>query len=278
MTAYADTPNLTGVPGENFMVNAPEVDNDNTFDYRIDYHLGSADSLFFRWNPRMGVFDNTPTGAKQSNEAIYHGTDGGGGWDHVFKPNLILDVHAGWMTKPYEFGSLNTEGLAPGVSSGLGGVTQFEGGSIGLAAPFTGDGASFGSSLLNGSIRNNPVWNTAANVNWISGKHNISFGYQYIHIARLEINTGEYFDFTNDVTDNPEATGTAILASALLGFPDNFGGYLQSISDIQLNLGVYGFYVQDTWRLTPKVTLDWGVRYDLSTQPPGCGPRAFERP
>jgi hypothetical protein len=274
LTGYADTPNLTGVPGENFIVNSPETDNDDTFDYRIDYHLGKSDSLFFRWT-RMNVTDNTPTGAKQTSEAIYHGTDAGGGWDHVFSPHLILDLRAGYMQKPYEFGSVNSQGLTPALNSGLGGVQQFEGATVGLALPYTNDGASFGSGLLNGSIRNNPLWNTSANMNWISGKHNISFGYQYIHITRIEINTGESFNFTNDVTDNPEDTGTTgnSLASALLGFPDNFSGSLNSISGLHINLGVYGFYVQDQWRLAPKVTLDWGMRYDLAPQPLSVGAR-----
>lgn len=273
LTAYADTPNLTGVQGENFIVNAPEVDNANTFDYRLDYHPGKSDSLFFRWT-RMDVTDNTPTGTKQVSEALYHGTDAGGGWDHVFKPNLILDVRAGWMQKPYEFGSVNSQGLAPAESSGLGGVKQFGAATIGLASPFGGVGASFGSGTLSGAIRNNPLWNTSANVNWISGKHNISYGYQYIHIARIQINNGETFHFTDTVTGNPESPGTGnSLASALLGLPDNFNGSLTSISEVHINLGVYGFYVQDQWRLAPKLTFDWGVRYDLATQPQVVGNR-----
>lgn len=273
LTAYAETPNLTGVAGENFIVNAAQVDNDNTYDYRIDYHLGKSDSMFFRWT-RMNVTDNTPTGDKKTSQAIYHATDGGGGWDHIFKPNLILDVRAGWMQKPYEFGSVSKLGLAPAISSGLGGVKEFGAVGVGLASPFSGAGASFGSGTLSGAIRNNPLWNTAANVDWISGHHNFSFGYQYIHIARIQINNGETFNFTDTVTSNPETPGTGnSLASALLGLPDNFNGSLTSISEVHINLGVYGFYVQDQWRLTPKVTINWGLRYDLATQPQVVGAR-----
>jgi hypothetical protein len=274
LTGYADTPNLTGVQGENFIVNAPQVDNDNSFDYRIDYHLAKSDSLFFRWT-RMNVTDDTPQGTKQVSQSIYHGTDAGGGWDHVFSPHLIADVRAGWMQKPYQSGSVNSQGLTPALNSGLGGVKQFSAASVGLASPFAGVGSTYGSSPLNSSIRNNPLWNTSANLNWISGKHNISFGYQYIHIARIQINEGETFNFTNAVTDNPESTGTTgnSLASALLGFPDNFSGSLTSISEVHINLGVYGFYVQDTWRLAPKLTLDWGLRYDLAPQPQVVGAR-----
>ena len=43
------------------------------------------------------------SGTVESTPSTYHAYNFGGGWNHVFRPNLILDFRAGAVLKPYQF-------------------------------------------------------------------------------------------------------------------------------------------------------------------------------
>src|SRR6185312_2849422 len=54
-------------------------------------------------------------------------------------------------------------------------------------------------------------------------------------------------------------------ASFLLGLVDSAS--VNAVQDPQLRKHAWGFYVQDTWKITRKLTLDYGLRYDYDTYP-----------
>src|SRR6202022_750906 len=90
----------------------------------------------------------------------------------------------------------------------------------------------------------------------------------YIYVERLQINTFQTYNFANTVTGDPNNNNTgASLASALLGLPSSFSGQLPDLGEVHFKVGTWSAYVQDEWRLKPQFTLNWGVRYDVLTQP-----------
>lgn len=116
--------------------------------------------------------------------------------------------------------------------------------------------------------------NTTINVNdnltWVHHNHTMKFGFFYQRNRKNQIawgNVNGQINFSQGPTSGgtcPGGNGTCTLgdpvASALLGSFDNF------VQDTSRPMGYFRynqfeFYVQDTWRLTSRLTLDYGMRF-----------------
>ena len=115
----------------------------------------------------------------------------------------------------------------------------------------------------------------ADNLLWDVGQHSLKFGAEYRRWdnSRSQLfigNKGRFFfdgrytsQFPHDPT-NRRDTGNAV-AQAMLGLVDNAQNQLPAGED--MNIPYWGFYVQDDWRVTPKLTVNIGLRYELYMQP-----------
>jgi hypothetical protein len=116
-----------------------------------------------------------------------------------------------------------------------------------------------GLGISGGTTRNHfPRWNFTIdeNFSWMRGRHQLSFGAQAFRMVRLsEGLNGQNgaFQFTAQYTQNGYAD---FLVGAMWRFAQNDG----FIGDI--HGGLWGFYVQDDFRATPNLTLNFGLRYD----------------
>ncbi len=112
------------------------------------------------------------------------------------------------------------------------------------------------------------TYGLSENLSWVRGNHSFKFG--------TDIRTEEFtifqpaaargtLDFGPGLTDNPAAqfTGGSGFASFLVGLSD--GGSINNLHNIDYHHQVYAFYGQDDWRVTPKLTLNLGLRYELFT-------------
>src|SRR6185437_16502379 len=91
---------------------------------------------------------------------------------------------------------------------------------------------------------------------WNKGRHNITMGYdleldQSI-IRNTDLENGS-FNFTNDVTG-------LSMASFLLGYQHTFTQTSGDFSDSREN--PIGFFANDKWKVSQRLTLDYGVRYE----------------
>lgn len=114
----------------------------------------------------------------------------------------------------------------------------------------------------------------ADNFSWIKGNHSIKFGadVNYLPItADFTVNFGGIYNFG-------ELTGSS-LSDNFAGFP-NFSAvqayglgipqvFIQGVGNPHdsFNLTTMGFFLQDSWRLSQKLTLNYGVRYDYELSP-----------
>ena len=262
LKAYYLPPNaLANEPaGYNFIDNRPHIDNSNRYQVRLDFHANNNNFGFFRLS-QMWVHDSSPQrGTVDFNISNYHAYNFGGGYTHIFGPNLILDLRGGAMLKPYRFSQAAApNGFASAASAGFTNLSQYGGMYINLGGPYTTVNAGNEGTL----DRGNPVINGGGSITWVHGAHTIKAGADYIYQNRLQRNLYQQFTFSDTTTSNINASKTGnSLASALLGLPDSFTGQTPTFSEVFFSMDLWDAWAQDSWRVTPKLTFNYGVRYD----------------
>jgi hypothetical protein len=105
---------------------------------------------------------------------------------------------------------------------------------------------------------------------WTHGRHVVTGGAEFFHYIINDLYPGNQgiagdFDFTGQFTGN-SATGTTggnPVADFLLGLPEEVDeGTPQNVN---MANSLFGAFAQDNWKATPKLTLNLGLRYELTT-------------
>ncbi len=259
---YFDSPNLALINGgdQNEILRAPYSNNENNYQGRLDQKVTSQDSLFFRWS-NMFVLDNNHSSNKATSLNDFNGLNIGGGITHIFSPKLILNVDGGRASRAFT-GKSST---APGLTDALvfGGLSTYGPLGMNLASPY--GGAGVGSSVF----QRNSSWSVGSQLIWQVGRHSFTFGELFIDQYRSQKGSGQSLNFDNQQTSDPDptdtnATGNSV-ASALLGLP-NTGGF-QANNYIKYSFPSYGVFAGDSWKVTPKLTVNIGLRFDHLNQP-----------
>jgi hypothetical protein len=93
-------------------------------------------------------------------------------------------------------------------------------------------------------------------ISWVKGNHQIQFGANYIrpvHNIWIYLNAAGAFTFNGQFTSLP-------MADFLLGEPSSFAQ--NSVSLDRERQRYFGTYVQDTWKITPRLTFNYGLRWE----------------
>jgi hypothetical protein len=268
---YSTAPNFTGDLNNNFAQNRPTTNDSNGYQVRIDHRFTDDDNIFFRYTEhRVSVLN--PIGENGSTGGGSKGRNYGGGWTHIFNTNIVLDVRGGYAGRPgVDASQQNQHELGPDPLAALGflDIEKYGGLLVRLANWTAGGSNDFG--VRGAALRENPNWSVTPNISWLRGNHNFKFGAWYIEAKRIQLNTFQRYNFSDAQTRNP-ATSTATglsLASALLGFPDNFQAQLPILhgGPVQFKYASWAAYGQDEWRVSRNVVLTLGLRYDYLNQP-----------
>ena len=252
---------------------------------RVDYNIASKTLFYFRL---LNGYRNTAgygsagLGASTTWPQLnteYSIQTGGivGTVIHTFSPNLVNELTYG-INRAYQQVSIpNKTELAKNTRSGTG---------LGLALlpqiypqanpldllPTTTFGAGSGGGIINSPASfsfetrfpyfgTDTVQNISENLSWIRGKHNTKFGIYYEHNSRNSPENSNYNGLMNfgSTNLNPLDTGFGY-SNALLGVLQS---YTESSRRPIRHSRYTGFewYAQDNWRLTRRLTLDVGIRF-----------------
>ena len=126
--------------------------------------------------------------------------------------------------------------------------------------------------VQDGKVNNGGQWNwtthVSQNINWVRGKHEFKMGWDIRRLRTTAFDaagTNGLFNFERAQTALPGSTGTTghSFASFLLGAPNqaNFATLPISLPDVRY--GYQAGYFQDNWKVTPRLTLNLGMRYEV---------------
>ena len=270
-------------------------------DAKINYNPNENNSVFGRYSIAPDDISDPYTLGKAGGGTFDGGQAGnstgriqnvGLGFTHVFTPNLLLDMNAGYgrlrigAQSPDETGNFGLDTLQiPGTNGPdplQGGIPGFIFSGSSAAGFGSGGGSSSGtfSSFGNPNSANPFLFRDNqyvgnGNLTWNHGKHSMRFGGEYTHSAinhfqpqatsNSNLTPRGSFIFSGGLTGlNGGSTNIYnLLADLLLGLPQNYGKTVQTLNPNAVRFSTFAFYAQDQWQLTPKITFTYGARYEF---------------
>lgn len=243
---------------------------------RVDHSLGENHRLFTRYayskreefNPGTGFtgigFDAQDPLVRENHNAVFD-------WVSVLSPSAIIDLRAG-LTRYTEFAYRSS-------------VYGFDATTIGFPASFSSTRpdpipprinleqyTDFGTRNQRYNV--STTLSFQPSLSWTAGKHSLRFGGD---LRDIRVNSasasflygGGQFGFTRDFTARfpgiAQTDSGSAVAALLLGYPSN--GVIQSAPRVAYRWGYYGWYVQDDFRISQKLTVNLGLRWDVEGSP-----------
>ena len=273
---------LPNAPGDlnNFVRNALATDNDDSYDGRIDFTLNPSNTFFgrysysnrFRFIPGYlgGIADGTSTSAwgRQFLKSYSFVL----GYTHIFMPTLVNDFHFGFIrnysyAEQDPFGQNAADQFVPGIPNNpaiAGGVPLTTFSNFGF----------IGSPDFLPKRQIPQQYQYSDTVSWTHGTHSFKFGgtlwAPMRNIFQDEPGTRGDLGFTGVFTTCVAGAGVTCPAKSGLSYADGLLGLTQStqltnVFFVDQRLWMLAGFAEDDWKVTRKLTLNLGLRYDFAT-------------
>ncbi len=286
-------PNHLGL-ASNYEATGSFAQNRDAFDIKINHNFSDKTTFFGRYSyfkaltsdlPSFGD-DGGPTSSGGATASVGPGRNDSMSYNltHVFSPSLITEVRFGYVRVHITGDIPSKEGLGNSLGIPNTNIANdiFSKNGIPRVAisgyDFLGNAATLPFDITENS------YNIVNNWTKIVGNHTFRFGgdIRKLKLDKFQVNGGNatgLFTFTTGVTGVTAATGKPAptttnanaVAGFLLGVPQSvrrstvpqFGGYI---------LPQYFFFAQDRWQVSSKLTVNYGVRYELYPYASGVKP------
>ena len=268
---YWPTPNLAGLV-RNYSFNGVRTQDQDQFSVRVDHRFSEKDSLYFSYQFSQRE-NNEPSNTLCGDRGLplFSCTEpertqiGALVWTHIFSPGLLNDARVG-------FNRIRTNRFQDDMA--LGNIVQKlalpQGGALGLAGPdFFNTGvpevqvtgwATIGGPTNLPQGRRVTNWHLVDGATWIRGPHTFKGG---IDIKRYLFNSFFTSFGRGGFTFNGQFTGDGWGDFMLGGLRQATRQPGEPFNNIYTTTS--NFYFQDDWTVTRNLTLNLGLRYELST-------------
>jgi len=273
IAALYPAPNQPGLVN-NYASLVPQTDDANQYDFRGDHNFSERDKLFARFNKvdrnflrggicpapgNCGVQMTLPQSL--TNDAWSAGT----GYTHVFSSNAVNDVRLGFSNNK---NFLQSSAQRPLFDEfGIKGVPQFHS-LTGLPFFNLTSYSALGDRLQTPNPKEAEVFQVNDNFSYFRGHHTMNFGGEYWRLSTFAGTANGArgsFDINGQFTSRTPGQGTGnAVADLLLGLTSSASLTTPQVATFLVDY--YGGYFNDTWRISPKVTINLGLRYELQTR------------
>jgi hypothetical protein len=262
-------PIVTGVATFNQLDLTPNDTNQQDYSARLDHTFSERDTVSARVSGEN--YSTTGSGGRQglTSTLSYSPINAEANWVHTFSASSILQVQFGKALEPKDSAvrfAAGTNKIIADTGFAKEFCCSYRSG-VSLVPSITVDQYFTGGESAEHAIYGNST-QYKANYSWIRGSHEWKFGGEWDQLG--------FRDILDDLGVGFDNTGTAS--------PLNFGGTGDPLASFLLDVpssaarrdfykttrpgGIMGFYAQDTWKATQKLTLNIGVRYDATFIPP----------
>lgn len=272
-------PTQAGI-SNNYTITPRGTINDDKGDARVDHTFNDRWTIFGRYSEHRGSIFEPPSipgraGGNSNGNVNIQNRNIVGGATWTISGNKLLDIRFGW--------SRNLGGKSP-IGQGQPSLLVENGITNGLptdplvvrslnAQSVTGF-SQFGAQPSNPQFQNPTIYNPKINYTWIKGKHSMKFGYEWQGV-NTEVNDfnpsygqdnylGQFSRPTGTNTSNDAATQQARnLADFMMGNRSSYA--LTTYAIVNLRQRFNFMYFQDDIKVTPKLTVNAGLRYEIVT-------------
>ncbi|HTM49704.1 MAG TPA: TonB-dependent receptor, partial [Bryobacteraceae bacterium] len=266
LASYYPAPNLPGTT-RNFIFNPGANEDVKRFDIRIDHNLSDNDRLFTRYSDSRDFVGGSPSipppgfgGTALATPFDHLGKNWMVGYNRAFSPVFLMEVKASWnelftLRSAPDKTNYNAQLGLKGVELQDPGMAQIDVTgytSLGLGANIPNYSGSQNRQLIANftRIHGTHTLKWGANLNWLQ------------HFLTNSVNAPGQFQFDGRYTrDTQTLRGGSAVADLLLGA--SFNGNVSQWFWEDQRRPFYDFFIQDEWRVSSRLTLTPGLRYEL---------------
>ncbi|MGH9845455.1 MAG: carboxypeptidase regulatory-like domain-containing protein [Blastocatellia bacterium] len=257
----------------NYVATVAQNDDANQYDFRGDHSFSERDKLFARFSKLnrdtlRGSICPPPgnCGVQLFLPSLTNDVwSAAAGHTHVFSSNAVNELRIGFSDNRSLLQSTASRPLFD--EFGIKGVPQFD--SLkGLPQFNLVNYTGLGNRATADSAKEAELFQINDNFSYLRGRHTMNFGGEYWRMrtfADTAFNARGLFDFNGQFTARtPGQGGGNAVADLLLGLTSS-----ASITTRQLGaflVDYYGGYFNDSWKISPKLTVNLGLRYELQTR------------
>lgn len=281
-------PNVPGATfGNNYGSLPPDTLNDNKFDVRVDQTFNQKTTAFVRYSQHSGKIVSPPNiqgpaGGNSNGTVNIFNQQIAGGVTHIFNQNSILDARFAFTRT--DGGKTPYGASMPSLMAGIPGLPTDPAVVRSLNVQSVNQFTQFGNQGSNPQFQNPYVFNPKVNYTFIRGRSTYKVGYEYQAIfTTIDDFNPVYgqdtyngsFSFNGFANTTASKTSTALsgadagtkeavsLSDFLFGARDTY--QLNNFVNVHLNQRMHNFYFQDDIRVSDKLTVNAGLRYELVT-------------
>ena len=272
VSKFAPAPNSSAPQGNYQIIRTLPQDQDQ-YTIRIDHNLGRYGTVFGRYTNT--TFSNISTGSVSDlGDTAFQQDSTNWQLTHtwVVQSNLVNNFRFGRVKATADQGASIAADPAEVTALGLTGVfTDLTDAQRAYPRINMNNYSQLGGGTNVYTTSYQPMWDISDTMTWAKGNHTINAGFNYRQWTLNRDLANEFlgaFAFSGDFTGNP-------VADMLLGYysgagafqPAPFGVPGQSGNPREYNFKYFAPYVQDDWRISSRLTVNLGLRWDYRTTP-----------
>ena len=256
----------------NYVENFPTPISSDQGDLRIDQNITSKQSIFARVSYKQRALDLAPSGSASNGGSALIGafsepqkdTSFTTAYTATLTPDMVNEVRFGlskfvtsvgvdYNSSATDFGALGISGIPDLISPSVGAAPNF------VITGFTATGGH------GSNVTRSRVIEALDNLTWIKGTHTLKFGGTYSYLNAFASNVFGSLRLGKYTFNDSSPVGAQIgqpFAAFLLGVPDA----TETADVLDADMNGFGhnlaFYAQDSWKVTPTLDLNYGLRWE----------------